>query len=52
MSSHKITTFAEAIREGIIQSLKKFPNMYLMGEGVNDPSSMGTIKGIDSFGRK
>lgn len=50
MSSHKITTFADAIREGIVQSLKKFPNMYLMGEGVNDPSSMwGTIKGIDKL---
>ena len=50
MSSHKIITFADAIREGIIQSLKKFPNMYLMGEGVNDPSSMwGTIKGIDKL---
>ena len=50
MSSHKITTFAEAIREGIIQSLKKFPNICLLGEGVNDPSSMwGTIKGIDKL---
>ncbi len=54
MSSHRVTTFADAIREGIIQSLKKFPNMFLMGEGVNDPSSMwGTIKGIDKiFGDK
>ena len=28
MSSHRVTTFADAIREGIIQSLKKFPNMF------------------------
>lgn len=54
MSSHRVTTFVEALREGIIQSLKKFPSLFLMGEGVNDPSSMwGTIKGIDKlFGKK
>ena len=45
MSSHRVTTFADAVQK-VCQSLKKFPNMFLMGEGVNDPSSMwGTIKG-------
>jgi len=50
MSTHKIITFAEAIKDGIVQSMKKFPSMFLMGEGVNDPSSMwGTIKDIDKI---
>ena len=54
MSTLKNTTFVEAIREGIFQSLKKDKKLFLMGEGVDDPSSMwGTIKGVrKAFGPK
>ena len=49
-----ITNFVEAIKLAIFQSLKKDKNFFLMGEGVNDPSSMwGTIKGVaEKFGKK
>lgn len=40
-------SFVDAFREGIEQSLKKDKNLFLMGEGINDPSPMwGTVKGI------
>ena len=50
----KKMTFVEAIREAIFQSLKKDKKLFLMGEGVDDPSSMwGTIKGVKKrFGNK
>ena len=47
MSKRNIS-FTEAIREAVFQSIKKDKNLFLMGEGVDDPSSMwGTIKGVD-----
>jgi len=48
-----IITFAESIRDSIFISLKKDKKVFLMGEGVNDPSSMwGTIKGVEEkFGK-
>ena len=46
MSKRNIS-FTEAIREAVFQSIKKDKNLFLMGEGVDDPSSMwGTIKGV------
>ena len=50
---NKSKNFVEAIREAIFLSLKKDKNLYLMGEGVDDPSSMwGTIKGVSKeFGK-
>lgn len=49
-----LTNFVEAIKLAIFQSLKKDKKFFLMGEGVNDPSSMwGTIKGVaKKFGKK
>lgn len=39
--------FTDAIKEAIFQSIKFDKNIFLMGEGVDDPSSMwGTIKGV------
>ena len=39
MSKRNIS-FTEAIREAVFQSIKKDKNLFLMGEGVDDPSSM------------
>jgi acetoin:2,6-dichlorophenolindophenol oxidoreductase subunit beta len=52
MSKRNIS-FTEAIREAVFQSIKKDKNLFLMGEGVDDPSSMwGTIKGVKrKFGK-
>ncbi len=49
----QIITFSDAIRESIFSSLKKDKRVFLMGEGVDDPSSMwGTIKGAaKKFGK-
>lgn len=42
--------FTEAIRDAVFQSLKKDKKLFLMGEGVDDPSSMwGTIKDVKKF---
>jgi len=42
--------FTEAIRDAVFQSLKKDKKLFLMGEGVDDPSSMwGTIKDVRKF---
>lgn len=51
---HKEITFSEAIKEAIYQSMKRYPESFLMGEGVDDPSSMwGTIKDVSKvFGKK
>jgi UDP-glucose 4-epimerase len=49
-----LTNFVDAIKLAIFQSLRKDKKFFLMGEGVNDPSSMwGTIKGVArKFGKK
>jgi len=40
-------SFGEAIREGILEAARRDPAVFLMAEGVDDPSSVfGTIKGI------
>jgi len=40
-------SFADAIREGIAEAARHDPAVFLMAEGVDDPSSIfGTIKGI------
>lgn len=40
-------TFADAIREGITEAARRDSSVFLMAEGVDDPSSIfGTIKGI------
>ena len=51
--SKRNLVFTEAIREAVFQSLKKDKSLFLMGEGVDDPSSMwGTIKGVKKkFGK-
>ena len=38
MSKRNIT-FTEAIREAVFQSINKDKTLFLMGEGVDDPSS-------------
>ena len=52
MSKRNIS-FTEAIHEAVFQSIKKDKKLFLMGEGVDDPSSMwGTIKGVKKkFGK-
>jgi acetoin:2,6-dichlorophenolindophenol oxidoreductase subunit beta len=54
MQNNRIITFAEAIKESIYTSLERDKSIFLMGEGVDDPSSMwGTIKGVKKkFGSK
>ena len=45
--SKRNLTFTEAIKEAVFQSISRDKNLFLMGEGVDDPSSMwGTIKGV------
>ena len=53
MRNRRTISFAEAIKESIYTSIKKDNNIFLMGEGVDDPSSMwGTIKGVKKeFGK-
>ena len=54
MRNRRTISFAEAIKESIYTSIKKDNNIFLMGEGVDDPSSMwGTIKGVKKeFGKE
>lgn len=53
MHKKRNLSFVDSIKEGIFQSIKKDNSVYLMGEGVDDPSSMwGTIKGArKKFGK-
>jgi pyruvate/2-oxoglutarate/acetoin dehydrogenase E1 component len=45
-----IKTVAEAIREAQYQLLTSDPNVFLIGEGVNDQGAFGTTKGLkDGF---
>jgi pyruvate/2-oxoglutarate/acetoin dehydrogenase E1 component len=52
MPSEKIVTSAEAIRDALDLALKRWPECYLMGEGVADPGGIfGTTKGlVDIYG--
>ena len=51
-SSGRILTYAEAVREGLSQALDLDNRVFVMGQGVDDPSGMiGTTKGLqDKFG--
>ncbi len=46
-------SYADSIREGLRQSLALDPNVFVMGQGVDDSSGMfGTTKGLqDEFGK-
>ncbi len=48
----RVISFGDAIREGLIESIARDSNVFLMGEGIADPSSMwGTTSGVvDRFG--
>ncbi len=52
MPNERIVSSAEAIREALAISLRQRPDVYLIGEGVADPSGIfGTTKGlVDEFG--
>ncbi|MDA8637321.1 alpha-ketoacid dehydrogenase subunit beta [Rhodospirillales bacterium] len=49
----RLISFQEAIKEGLSESIEKNPDVFLMGEGIDDPSSFwGTTAGIaQRFGR-
>jgi len=51
-SSGRILTYSEAIREGLEQALGLDDKVFVMGQGVDDPSGMfGTTKGLqEKFG--
>ncbi len=46
-------TYAEAIREGLAQALTLDPSIFVMGQGVDDPSGMfGATRGLQrEFGQ-
>jgi len=50
----RILTFAEAIREALVQSMEADPAVLVIGEGVPDPTgSFGTTKGLrERFGKE
>ena len=52
MSNERIITFGEAVREGLEESVARNDSVFLMGQGIDDPSSVwGTTKGIaEKFG--
>ncbi len=52
-ASGRLLTFAEAIREGLETALESMPEVFLMGEGVNDPKGIfGTTSGLaERFGK-
>lgn len=52
MTEDRVISFGEAVREALFEAIERDPNVFLMGEGVADPSSMwGTTKGVvDRFG--
>jgi pyruvate/2-oxoglutarate/acetoin dehydrogenase E1 component len=52
MINERIITFGEAIKEGLQESIARDDSVFLMGQGIDDPSSVwGTTKGIaEKFG--
>ena len=52
--SERSITYAEAINEALRQCLDKYPEVFLVGEGVPDPSGIfGTTLGLqDKYGRE
>jgi len=53
-SSGRILTYKDAIREAHTQTLEKYAECYVIGEGINDAGAIfGTTKGlVESFGSK
>jgi pyruvate dehydrogenase E1 component beta subunit len=51
-TNQRIITMGDAIREALMESLARDPDVFLFGQGVADPSSMwGTQKGVaERFG--
>lgn len=49
----RILGYPDAVREGLQQALRHDPNVFVMGQGVDDPSGMfGTTRGLhEEFGR-
>lgn len=52
MTLERQITYGDAVREGLAESIRRDPSVFLMGEGIDDPVSMwGTTAGIaDEFG--
>lgn len=52
MTDDRVISFGEAVREALLEAIDRDSRVFLMGEGVADPSSMwGTTKGVvDRFG--
>src|SRR5262245_63070497 len=48
----RVTTYATAIREALTIALENDPNVFVLGQGVDDPSAMfGTTRGLqERFG--
>jgi pyruvate dehydrogenase E1 component beta subunit len=51
--TNRLVSYQDAIREGMRQALSLDPNVFIMGQGVDDPSGMfGTTRGLqEEFGR-
>lgn len=52
MTTERQITYGGAVREGLAESIRHDPSVFLMGEGIDDPVSMwGTTAGIaEEFG--
>ncbi len=50
----RLIAYSDAIREGLHQALTLDPNVFIMGQGVDDPGGMfGTVRGLhEEFGRE
>jgi pyruvate/2-oxoglutarate/acetoin dehydrogenase E1 component len=47
MPTERVITSAQAIRDALAESMRERPEVYLMGEGVADPSGIfGTVEGL------
>ena len=46
----RLITFSQAIREGLIQSMQKNPDVFAMGLGATDPKGVfGTTLGLEKM---
>jgi acetoin:2,6-dichlorophenolindophenol oxidoreductase subunit beta len=53
LRNERVITCGQAIREGLLQAMRRDPSVFLMGEGIQDPASMfGTTAGIDGWYRQ
>ena len=47
MDSGRLIAYADAVQEGLRQALLLDPNVFIMGQGVDDPAGMfGTVRGL------